>query len=83
MDIVDFTGTPPTVAANAGNPHGWNGKFQPLSLFQGGLALTVADLTAQWAGSVAMPVCDHGATRWKSAVVKILARPIRHRLCTR
>jgi predicted porin len=43
--IVDFTGTPPTVAANAGNPHGWNGKYQPLSLFQGGLALTVAGLT--------------------------------------
>jgi len=43
--IVDFTGTPPSVAANAGNPHGWNGKYRPLSIFQGGVAVTVAGLT--------------------------------------
>jgi predicted porin len=43
--IVDFTGAPPSTAANGGNPHGWNGKFKPLSIFQGGAAVTVAGLT--------------------------------------
>jgi predicted porin len=43
--VVDFTGLPPSTAANAGNPHGWNGKYDPISLVQGGVAVTVAGLT--------------------------------------
>jgi hypothetical protein len=43
--IVDYTGLPPSTAANAGNAHGWNGKYNPLSIFQGGVAVTVAGLT--------------------------------------
>jgi predicted porin len=41
--IVDYTGG--AALAAVGPSTRWNGKFQPLSLFQGGLALTIAGLT--------------------------------------
>jgi hypothetical protein len=42
---VDYTGAHPSTAANAGNPNGWNGKYNGYSFGQGGVALTIAGLT--------------------------------------
>jgi predicted porin len=41
--IVDYTGG--AALAAVGPSTRWNGKYQPLSVFQGGIALTVAGLT--------------------------------------
>jgi hypothetical protein len=46
--IVDFTGASPTAASDAGKSvaaGGWNGQYKPLSIFQGGVAVTYAGLT--------------------------------------
>jgi hypothetical protein len=43
--IVDYTGLAPSVAADAGNKFGWNGKYNGLSMVQGGVAVTFAGLT--------------------------------------
>lgn len=40
--IVDYTGTAALAGAGPGT---WNGKYKPLSIFQGGVAVTVAGLT--------------------------------------